>query len=95
MLTGGRVTSLFPNNSDLTETNSPVKQTIFYKFTYNILAITLPVIQNAKQVFVVAIRNTKRRVYEEVLFNVSDIGLIHSCAASFGQNVDFLIYIRR
>jgi len=69
----GHIASLFPHSPALFETKRKVLPVIGPKAPFKRLTITPPVIQSAKQVYVLAIGDKKRRKYEEVLHDPEDI----------------------
>jgi 6-phosphogluconolactonase/glucosamine-6-phosphate isomerase/deaminase len=72
----GHIASLFPNSSALVETKRKVVPIEGPKEPFKRLTITPPVIQAAKQVYVLAIGDEKRRKYEEALLDPKDISSI-------------------
>lgn len=63
----GHVASLFPHGAGLYETRRLVLPVTGPKPPFQRLTITPPVIHNARQIFVMALGNRKREVYEEAL----------------------------
>lgn len=72
----GHIASLFPHSPALFETERKVVPVIGPKTPYQRLTITPPVIQSAKQVYVLAIGDEKKRKYEEALLDPGDINSI-------------------
>jgi len=72
----GHIASLFPGSPALNETERKVMPVVGPKAPFQRLTITPPVIQSAKQVYVLAIGDEKRRKYEEALFDPEDISSI-------------------
>jgi len=72
----GHIASLFPHSAALHETRRSVVPVTGSKAPYRRLTITPPVIQNARQVFVMALGEQKRAVYEEALRDPEDIDSI-------------------
>jgi len=72
----GHIASLFPHSPALLETEGKVVPVTGPKAPYQRLTITPPVIQSAKQVYVLAIGDEKRCKYEEVLLDPEDISSI-------------------
>ena len=72
----GHIASLFPNSSALLETQRKVVPVIGPKAPFKRLTITPPVIESAKQVYVLAIGDEKKRKYEEALLDPEDINSI-------------------
>jgi len=72
----GHIASLFPDSSALFETERKVVPVNGPKFPFQRLTITPPVIKAAKQVYVLAIGDEKRRKYEEALLDPEDISSI-------------------
>jgi 6-phosphogluconolactonase/glucosamine-6-phosphate isomerase/deaminase len=69
----GHIASLFPNSPLLSENKRKVLPVIGLKAPIQRLTITPPVIQSAKQVYVLAIGDEKRRKYEEALLDPENI----------------------
>ena len=69
----GHIASLFPDSPALLVTNRKVVPVVGPKAPFRRLTITPPVIQSAKQVYVLAIGEEKRRKYEEALQDPDDI----------------------
>lgn len=69
----GHIASLFPYSPTLRETNRLVVPVTGPKPPYQRLTITPPVIQRAKQVFVLAIGTEKQSKYEQALHDPQDI----------------------
>jgi 6-phosphogluconolactonase len=72
----GHIASLFPNSPALIETQRKVVPVVGLKAPHRRLTITPPVIKAAKQVYVLAIGDEKRRKYEEALLDPEDISSI-------------------
>lgn len=72
----GHIASLFPQSPVLGEINKRVVPVLGPKPPYQRLTITPPVILAARQVFVMALGQQKRAVYESALLNPSDINTI-------------------
>jgi len=69
----GHIASLFPNSSAIFETKSKVMQVKGSKPPFDRITITPPVIEAAKQVFVLALGSEKKRMYEKALLNPEDV----------------------
>ena len=69
----GHIASLFPQSALLHETHRRVMPVTGPKPPFQRLTITPPVIQNAREVFVLALGEQKRAVYEEALRDPADI----------------------
>ena len=69
----GHIASLFPNSPALYETERKVVSAVGPKAPYRRLTITPPVIRAAKQVYVLAIGDEKKRMYEELCRDPEDI----------------------
>lgn len=72
----GHIASLFPHSAALHETRRRVVSVTGPKSPFQRLTITPTVIQNAREVFVLALGEQKRAVYEEALRNSADIDAI-------------------
>ena len=72
----GHIASLFPHSAALRETRRRVVPVTGPKSPFQRLSITPPVIQSARQVFVMALGGQKRAVYEEALRDPMDINTI-------------------
>jgi 6-phosphogluconolactonase len=72
----GHIASLFPRSSALTETQKKIIPIHGPKAPYQRLTITPMVIKSAKQVFVLALGDEKRRMYEQALEDLEDIEAI-------------------
>jgi len=72
----GHIASLFPGSPALLETERKVLHVVGPKEPLQRITITPPVIQAAKQVYVLAIGEKKRRKYEEALEDPSNISAI-------------------
>lgn len=72
----GHIASLFPHGVLLHETRSRVMPVTGPKSPFRRLTITPPVIQNAREVFVLALGEQKRAVYEEALRDPANIDVI-------------------
>jgi len=69
----GHIASLFPNSPALAENKRKVLPVTGPKAPFQRLTITPPVIQSAKQVYVLAIGDEKRRKYGEALLDRGNI----------------------
>jgi len=69
----GHIASLFPQSAALHESNRQVVPIIAPKAPYQRLTITPKVVQSARHVFVMAIGEQKKAVYEKALYNPEDI----------------------
>jgi 6-phosphogluconolactonase len=72
----GHIASLFPHGAALRETVRRVVPVTGPKPPFQRLTITSPVIQSARHVFVMALGEQKRAVYEEALRDPEDIDSI-------------------
>ncbi|XDZ70403.1 6-phosphogluconolactonase [Alphaproteobacteria bacterium LSUCC0744] len=72
----GHIASLFPNSPALLETERKVVPVTGPKAPFKRITITPPVIQAAKQVYVLAIGEEKKCKYEEALLDPDDINSI-------------------
>lgn len=72
----GHIASLFPHSAALKETERLVVPVVGPKPPHQRLTITPPVIASARHVFVLALGEAKRSVYEEALRDPADIDSI-------------------
>ena len=72
----GHIASLFPNSDALWESERKVVPVVGPKPPFQRLTITPPVIQSAKEIYVLAIGEKKRHKYEEALINPEGISSI-------------------
>jgi 6-phosphogluconolactonase len=68
----GHIASIFPNSSALWETKRKVIPIIGPKPPFQRLTVTPSVIKSAKQIYILAIGDKKKRKYKEALLNPSD-----------------------
>jgi 6-phosphogluconolactonase len=72
----GHIASLFPNSTALFEAKRKVVPIVGPKAPHRRLTITPPVIKSAKQVYILAIGDERKRKYEEALLDPEDISAI-------------------
>lgn len=75
----GHIASLFPNSDALKETKRRVLPVYGSKPPFSRLTVAPSVLQNAKKVFVLAIGEQKRLVYEAAMCSADDFAAIPAC----------------